>query len=86
MYYWKNGNYATRKEAQVNTQPELLVIFFFKPTLENWDVTRFFDIEMWRSLSLRYDPFSVPKSALTIEAFIAFMKMIPELIGNLING
>ena len=86
MYYWKNGNYATRKEAQVNTQPELLVIFFFKPTLENWDVTRFFDIEMWRSLSLRYDPFSVPKSALTIEAFIAFMKMIPELIGNLIKG
>ncbi|MGN0573673.1 MAG: hypothetical protein ACI4IX_07010, partial [Acutalibacteraceae bacterium] len=86
MYYWKNYNYATRKDAQVNAQPELLVIFFFKPTLENWDVTRFFDIEMWRSLSLRFDPFSVPKSSLTIEAFVAFMKMIPELIGNLING
>ncbi|MGN0546826.1 MAG: hypothetical protein ACI4I3_05790, partial [Acutalibacteraceae bacterium] len=86
MYYWKNGNYATRKEAQINNQPDLKVIFFIVPTLENWDVTRFFDIEMWRSLSLRFDPFWVPKSSLTIDAFIAFMKMIPELIGNLING
>ena len=60
------------------------------PSVENWDVNRFFDIEMWRSLHLRFDAFALPKSMFTWESFKGLMEAlgnaIRELIGSKVGG
>ena len=81
-YYWENNYVCKRGDTKINKDPENNIILLYIPTIENWDWNRFFDFNMWSGITLRIDPLDVPKSAFTIESFIALM----GALGNLIKG
>ena len=89
-YYWLNGYVSNRNDSKLNKSPDILVVLMLVPSVENWDVNRFFDIEMWRSLHLRFDAFALPKSMFTWESFKGLMEAlgnaIRELIGSKVGG
>jgi len=82
LYYWDNNYVCERGDTKVNKDPVNNIILLYIPTIENWDWDRFFDCDMWSSITLRIDPFDVPKSVFTLESFIGLM----GALGNLIKG
>lgn len=85
IYYFVNGN-KTTKDRFVPEERKTYFVGFLKPTLENFDRSRFFDISMWRSVALRLDTISLPKSMFTIEGMKATFDMIFNLIKSLRGG
>ncbi|MBQ2846912.1 MAG: hypothetical protein IJE74_01465 [Clostridia bacterium] len=84
LYYWNSGNIVDSIcDTQYNTNPELNVVLFFTIKIENWNWDEFFNIDMWSSLTIRYDAFPIPKSVFTIEGMIGIFEMLKNLIGSL---
>ena len=63
-----------------------MIILFLKPSLENFNIKQFFNAEMWKNVSLRIDPFFLPKAMFTPEAIAGLFKALFTAIGTLIKG
>ena len=85
MYYWKDGRIATKDRAVINTDENMLVLFF-KPVLENFSWDGFFKIDMWKNVALRFDPFYLSKDMLTFESIAGLFKALGTAIKTLIKG
>ena len=89
MYYWEN-QHITTKDLAVLESDDTIVPIFFMIRLENFDIKRFFDGEMWKHVYVRIDqlrlPFIGTKSFYTFEGQKAFWEAITALIKNLTGG
>ncbi|MBQ9850550.1 MAG: InlB B-repeat-containing protein, partial [Clostridia bacterium] len=85
MYYWKDSRVVDKDRSEIVTD-DTMIIFFFIPKLENFSWDGFFKIDMWKNVSLRFDPFYLPKAMFTWEAFIGLFKAIGTALGTLIKG
>ncbi len=86
MYYWKNHRPCQKGDEVLNKTPELNVILGFMPSLENFDFARFFDASMWKSIYLRFDAISVPRSLFTWAGFSGLVTAAWNAIVGLIKG
>ena len=63
-----------------------MVILMFIPKLDGFSWDGFFSAEMWKNVSLRIDPFFLPKEMFTWEAFSGLFKALGTAIKTLITG
>ena len=84
-HYWRYNRITTKDNAPLNTD-EAMIILFLKPSLENFNIKQFFNAEMWKNVSLRIDPFFLPKAMFTPEAIAGLFKALFTAIGTLIKG
>ena len=84
-HYWQYGRITTKDNAPILTD-DTMVILFLKPVLENFNIKEFFKIDMWKNVTLRIDPFYLPKSMFTPEAIAGLFKALFTAIGTLIKG
>ncbi len=83
MYYWYNGFVRDKDTVGgLNKYPETNIIIFFIIELENWDWNGFFDINMWKSLTLKIEPYSINKSALNPKNWGALLEALFNGIGS----
>ncbi|MBQ2694985.1 MAG: hypothetical protein IJF57_05485, partial [Clostridia bacterium] len=83
LYYWYNGFVRDKDTVgELNKYPETNIIIFFIIELENWDWNGFFDINMWKSLTLKIEPYSINKSALNPKNWGALLEALFAGIGS----
>ncbi|MBQ8014700.1 MAG: hypothetical protein IJ264_00780, partial [Clostridia bacterium] len=80
MYYWSADIICDRSEASVNHLPEGLVVLFYLVEVQNWDWSRFFDCDMWKSITVRFDAYGINKSFFEPEGFAALMGTLFEFL------
>ncbi len=76
MYYWSSDIICDRSEANVNHLPEGLVVLFYLVEFENWDWSRFFDIEMWKDLTVKFEAYGINKSFFDPRGFASLMETL----------
>lgn len=84
-YFWNNGEIvSSAKEAPINKNKELYLAYILTMSIENWNWSEFFNIEMWQGLTLSFNPFPIPKSWFTWEGFKGLLEAIGNALGSLI--
>ncbi|MBR6786227.1 MAG: InlB B-repeat-containing protein [Clostridia bacterium] len=84
-HYWRYDRITTKDNAIINTDPSMIILMFI-PKLDGFSWDGFFSADMWKNVSLRIDPFFLPKEMFTWEAFIGLFKALGTAIGTLIKG
>lgn len=83
-YFWDNGKIVeSNKDTAINRNTELYLAYILTMSIENWNWDEFFNIEMWQSLTIRFDPFPIPRSWLTWEGFKGILDAIGNALGSL---
>ncbi len=84
-YFWNNGAIVeSSKDTAINKNTELYLAYILTMSIENWDWNEFFNIEMWQSITIRFDPFPIPRSWLTWEGFKGLIDAIGNALGSLL--
>lgn len=83
-YFWNAGAIVeSAKDTPINKNTELYLAYILTMSIENWNWSEFFNIEMWQSLTIRFDPFPIPRSWLTWEGFKGLLEAIGNALGSL---
>ena len=84
-YFWNAGAIVdSAKDTAINRNTDLYIAYILTMSIENWNWSEFFNIEMWQSLTLRFDPFPIPRSWLTWEGFKGLLEAIGNALGSLL--
>lgn len=83
-YFWNAGAIVeSSKDTPINKNTGLYLAYILTMSIENWNWSEFFNIEMWQSLTIRFDPFPIPRSWLTWEGFKGLLEAIGNALGSL---
>ncbi len=83
-YFWNAGAIVeSAKDTPINKNTGLYLAYILTMSIENWNWSEFFNIEMWQSLTIRFDPFPIPRSWLTWEGFKGLLEAIGNALGSL---
>lgn len=84
-YFWNSGEIVSSiNETAINRNTDLYFAYILTMSIEGFDWNEFFNIEMWQGLSLRFDPFAIPRSWLTWEGFKGIFEAIGNALGSLL--
>lgn len=84
-HFWNNGEIvSSASETAINRNTELYLAYILTMSIENWNWDEFFNIEMWQSLTVSFNPFPIPKSWFTWEGFKGLLDAIGNALGSLL--